>query len=306
MNVATHQFTQVKVSSSVSNAHMSGTPPTDNWQYAFWEDKTHLLVWYNGVVNASNASVDRTQAGLYRYDVTTQQLTQVVSLNTLGVATAYSPQKNAPFLLSLRYSSGQLFYQVVEHPFGQQSQVVIYRRSVSGPANQSSRVFQQGSEAWCGTPQSAFVRPGWDVAPDGQQLVVQLVTTTGQGAIQSVSLTDGSTTPLFAQAPATLLSNDVTLAWGPDSQTIVVSSAQLGATTPAGPYSASLANPTAVQQYAPDIMGQVVWRTDGTAFVLETMALAGVTATPNVYVFLTGQPQGRMLLANAHNFAWGN
>ena len=306
LNVATHQFTQIKISSSVSNVAMNGTPATDYWQYAFWEDKTHLLLWYNGV---PGASVDRTRAGLYRYDVSSQKLTQVVSLDGLGVATLYSPQKDLPLVLSLRYSNGQLFYQAIVHPFGQQSQVALYRRPVTGSSTQSTKVLTQGIESWCGTPQGPYVRPGWDVAPDGQQLIAQIIAAgsgnQGVGTVQSLSLNDNSTTSLFTSAPAGLLGNDVTLAWGPDSQTVVISSAQPGIMTQGGPFTATLANPSAAQQYAPGVVGQVVWRPDGTAFALEDTDAVDVTTTPNVYVFLTGQTQGRMLLTNAHDFAWG-
>ena len=306
MNVATHQFTQVKLSSITSNVQMSGTPATDYWQYAFWEDKTHLLLWYNGV---PGASVDRTRAGLYRYDVSSQKLTQVVSLDGLGVATLYSPQKDLPLLLSLRYSNEQLFYQTIVHPFGQQSQLAIYRRPINGVIAQSSKVLQQGIESWCGTPQGPYVRPGWDVAPDGQQVVAQVVSAgsgnQGIGTVQTLDLNDGSTTSLFTSVPTTLLGNDVTLVWGPDSQTVVISSNQMGATTQGGPFTATLANPSAIQQYAPGVVGQVIWRPNGTAFALEDTETVDVTTTPNVYVFLTGQSQGRMLLTNAHDFAWG-
>jgi len=306
LNVATHQFTQVKLLSSATDVQMSGTPTVDYWQYAFWEDKSHLLLWYNGL---PGAAVDRTQAGLYRYDVSTQKLTQVVSLNGLGVATMYSPQKDLPVLLSVRYSNEQLFYQAVVHPFGQQSQLTIYRRPVTGSAIQTSRVLQQGIESWCGTPQGPFVRPGWDVSPDGQQLVAQMIASgsgnQGVGTVQALSLNDGSTTSLFMSASAGLLRNDVALAWGPDSQTVVVSSAQKGITLQGGPYTATLANPGVTQQYVPGVIGKVVWRPDGTAFALEDSEMVDVTTTPNVYVFLTGQSQGRILLADAHDFAWG-
>ncbi len=306
MNVATHQFTQVKLSSITPNVQMSGTPATDYWQYAFWEDNTHLLLWYNGV---PGASVDRTRGGLYRYDVSSQKLTQVVSLDGLGVATLYSPQKDLPLLLSLRYSNEQLFYQAIVHPFGQQSQLAIYRRPVNGVATQSSKVLQQGIESWCGTPQGPYVRPGWDVASDGQQVVAQVISTgsgnQGVATIQALNLNDYSSTTLFSSAPVGLAENDVTLTWGPDSQTVVMSTAQIGAMTQGGPLTATLANPAATQQYSPGAMGQIVWRPDGTAFALEDTDTIDVTSTTNVYVFLTGQSQGRLLLTNAHDFAWG-
>lgn len=38
-----------------------------------------------------------------------------------------------PMLLSVRYSNEQLFYAIVVHPFGQQSQIVIYRQPVAQP-----------------------------------------------------------------------------------------------------------------------------------------------------------------------------
>src|SRR5437016_2339620 len=87
-----------------------------------WEDAKHVLAWYNGAAG----NVDDT-AGLYCYDVTTQQLSLVLPFHALGVATLASPQKEVLLLLSMRYSHGQLFYQAIVHPFEQESQSVIYR-----------------------------------------------------------------------------------------------------------------------------------------------------------------------------------
>ncbi len=303
MNTQTQQFTQVALPSPVSNVQMSGTPRMDSWQYAFWQDTTHLFAWYN-------SDPGKTGTGLYRYDVNTHTLSQVLPVSALGVATLFNPQKNMPLLLSLRYSSGQLFYQVVVHPFEQQSQIILYSHSLMHPEAQSKQLLQMGSEPWCVTLQSgSFVRPGWDVAPDGQQLVAQMITSTGPGqavgTVQVLNLNDHSTTGLFAQIPMSVLSQDTALTWGPDSQTVVATSRQTATIAQSGPYSTSLANPTATQQYVPSLAGQVTWRADSAAFALQNTDGTSTATTANVYVFLPGDTHGQLLLADAHNFTWG-
>lgn len=281
---------------------MNGAPLTDFWQYAFWEDTTHLLAWYNGVPG-SNSDV----AGLYRYNVTTQALTRILTLSQLGVGTLYAPRQDAPLLLSMRYSNEQLFYEAVVHPFEQQSQLEVYRHSLSHPTAQSSVVLKMGNEAWCSPSQSGpFIKPGWDVSSDGEQLVTQMINATnpGQavGTVQTMSLTDGSTTALFSQAPTQFLSHDLTLTWGPDNQTVVAASSVMSGQS--GLYSASLANPTAIQQYAPVVAGQVSWRNDSTAFALQSVVNADTT-TSAIYVFLKGSTQGQTLFVDAQDFTWG-
>jgi len=301
MNTKTQQFTQVALPAPAGNVQMSGVPRTDSWQYAFWEDTTHLLAWYNN-------GPGKTGAGLYRYDVHAQTLTQVLSLHALGVATLFDPQKDMPLLLSLRYSSGQLFYQVVVHPFRQQSQIILYSHSLAHPEMQSKQLLQMGSEPWCATPQNgAFVKPGWDVAPDGQQFVAQMIQSTGPtqaaGTVQTLNLDDGSTTGLFAQVSSDVLSQDIALTWGPDSQTVVATAYHMA--TQSGPYTATLANPTVTQRYAPNVVGQVTWRADSAAFALQNTETTDTTTSPDVYVFAPGDAHGQKLLANAHDFTWG-
>lgn len=282
---------------------MSGVPPTDFWQYTFWEDTTHLLAWYNGVPGSTSDA-----AGLYRFNVITQTLTRVLALSQLGVGTLYVPRQDAPLMLSMRYSNEQLFYDAVVHPFGQQSQLVVYRHSLAHPEAQSSVVVKMGSEPWCATTQSGpYVKPGWDVSLDGEQLVVQMVNATGPdqaiGTVQTLSLMDGSTTALFSAVPAQFLSHDVTLTWGPDNQTVVAASMVMSQQS--GLYSATLANPTALQQYAPVVAGQVSWRNDSTAFALQSVTSSDATTPSAVYVFLKGSTQGQTLFVDAQDFTWG-
>ena len=301
MNTKTQQFTQLALPTVTNNVQMSGMPRMDSWQYAFWQDTTHLLAWYN-------SGPGKTGTGLYRYDVDARTLTQVLPLSVLGASTLFDPQKNTPLLLSLRYSNGQLFYQVVVHPFEQQSQIVLYSHSLIHPEMQSKQLLQMGSEPWCTDAQSgAFVKPGWDISADGQQLVAQMIHATSPtqsvGTVQVLNLNDNSTTGLFAQVSPDMLSQDVTLTWAPDSQTVVVTAYHT--MTQMGPYSASLANPTAIQQYAPNVAGQVTWRADSAAFALQNTEITDTTTTPDVYVFAPGDAQGQKLLADAHNFSWG-
>lgn len=303
LNTNTQQFTQIAVPAPLSGVSMTGAPHTDFWQYTFWEDTTHLLAWYNGVPG-SNSDV----AGLYRYDVTNQVLTRVLTLNQLGIGTLYAPRQDAPLMLAMRYSNEQLFYEAVVHPFGQQSELVVYRHSLSHPEAQSSVVLKMGNEAWCAPSQGGpFIKPGWDVSSDGEQLVAQMVNANspGQavGTVQTLSLTDGSTTALFSQASAQFLSHDVTLTWGPDNQTVVAASSLIGSQS--GLYSASLANPTVIQQYAPAVTGLVSWRNDSTAFALQSVVGADTTTPSAIYVFLKGNTQGQTLFVDAQDFTWG-
>lgn len=305
LNTGTMQLTQIVVSADRADAGARSSQ-SGYWQYTFWQDSTHLLAWYNGIVGKTSST-----AGLYRYDLNTQTLTQILPLSSLDVSTLFSVQKNMPLLLSMRYSSGQLFYSVIVHPFEASSQFVIYRRSVLQSDMPASKVVDMGNEPWCALPESGpYIKPGWDVSADGDQLVVQMITANGPGQavanITVLNLQDGSTTNLFTQLSSQQLAHDLVLTWGPDDQTVVVT--QYHMLSPAGPYSATLANPAATQQYTPNLAGQVSWRSDGSAFALQNIDATDVTApatTPDVYVFVQGNAQGRLLLPDAQDFVWG-
>jgi hypothetical protein len=303
MDAATKQFTAVTFPTVQKNVSVSGVPQNSRWEYVFWEDSTHLLAWYNGVAGNVGNTV-----GLYRYDVAAGKLSLVLPLRTLGVTTLTDPQKGMPLMLSMRYSKGQLFYQVVVHPFEQKSQLVIYRHSITQSTAQSSKVFDMGSEAWCNdSAGGAYMRPGWDVSPDGVLLVAQHILTgdanVGKSAVQVHRLDDGSETPLFAQMSPDLLAHDLALSWGPDSQTVVAT--ENHPLLQKGPCVASLADPTAMQQYSLALSGPVIWRSDSSAFALQQMDMTDTTGISTVYVFLVGDTHGYTLLTNAHEFDWG-
>lgn len=302
LNTSTLHLTQLVVPAD-SGDPLASSPHNGYWQYIFWQDATHLLAWYNGIIGKTSST-----AGLYRYDLTRNALTQVVPLSSLGVATLFSDQKNAQLLISMRYSSGQLYYQAVTHPFAQQSQLTIYRHSVDHPGMASSIVLNTGSEAWCSPRQSGpYIKPGWDISADGAQVVAQMIgvsgSTSATSSIQALNLSDNSTTALFAQLPASMLAHDLVLTWGPDSQAVVATQAHL--LSQDGPYSATLANPAAMQQYAPGVAGLVAWRTDSAAFALQSSDTTDVTDAAQVYVFNTGEAQGQLLLTNVRDFVWG-
>ncbi len=172
LDTHTKQALTLSPSAGASTTTLQGQPPANQWQTIFWEDATHLLAWYNGTTGKTSAL-----AGLYRYSLSSHELKQVLPLSALGgVSLPSLSGADAPLLLSLRYSSGQLFYQVVVHPLEQQSQLVIYRHSVVHPEIPSSQVASQGHEPWCGATQvGAYSLPGWDVSPDGEQLVSQMI-----------------------------------------------------------------------------------------------------------------------------------
>lgn len=304
LNAGTRQATQIIVPTDKGDP-LASSPTNGYWQYFFWQDATHLLAWYNGVIGKTS-----NNAGLYRYDMAAKTLTLILPLRSLGVSTLFEGQSSQPLLLSMRYSSGQLFYQVVDHPFEQSSQFIIYRRSLDQPASASKLVFTAGSEAWCSSSQAgSFQKPGWDISPDGAQLVVQEVaestSSAGQTAsnVQVLSLSDHTVTPLFSAMSATMLASDLTLTWGPDSQTVVASQAHL--LSQAGPYSATLANPAAIQAYSPGAAGPAAWRSDSAAFALQNVDVSDVNNGGSLYVYIPGSQQGQLLLNNARDFAWG-
>jgi len=299
LNTGTMRLTKLVVSADSGDA-LESSPVNGYWQYVFWQDSTHLLAWYNGITGKTSNT-----AGLYRYDLNSNTLSQVIPLSGLGVATLFGVQKGLPLLLSMRYSSGQLFYQVIVHAFEQQSQFIIYQRSVDHPEAPSSKVLEMGTEPWCDLQQIApYVKPGWDVSSDGEQLVAQMIiagdSTSGIASISALNLKDGSTTALFAQASPQMLGHDLVLTWGPDNQTVVA--AQYHMLSQDGPYSATLANPAAMQQYAPNLSGQAAWRSDSSAFVLQSL---DTTNASDLYLFVTGDMQGQLLLTNVRDFVWG-
>ena len=302
LNTHTMHLTQVMVSADKGDA-LASSPRNGYWQYVFWQDASHVLAWYNGVVGKTSNT-----AGLYRYDIATAALTQVISLQQLGVSTLFNAVQNAPLLLSMRYSGGQLYYQVVAHPFEQQSQLTIYGRSIAQPAQASVQVLDMGSEAWCGSQQgSAFVYPGWDVSPDGQQIAAQVLQSGNGGSptssIETRNISDDSPTGLLAQLPSVMLAHDLVLTWGPDSQSLVATEAHLFSQD--GPYSATLANPAGMQTYAPGAAGMVAWKSDSSAFALQSTDRTDVTDAGQIYLFNTGSGQGQLLLTNTRDFVWG-
>ena len=302
LNTHTMRLTQVMVPADKGDALASSTH-NGYWQYVFWQDATHILAWYNGVVGQTSNT-----AGLYRYDVTTAALSQVISLQQLGVSTLFNAVPNAPLLLSMRYSGGQLYYQVVTHPFEQHSQLTIYRHSVVQPSQARVQVLDMGSEAWCGSQQgSAFVYPGWDVSPDGQQLAAQVLQSGNSGSptgsIETRNILDNSPTGLLAQLPAAMLAHDLVLTWGPDSQSLVATGAYSYSQN--GPYSATLANPSGIQTYTPGAAGMVAWKPDSSAFALQSTDSTDVSGTGQIYLFQTGSGQGQLLFTNTRDFVWG-
>ena len=302
LNTGTMRLTQVMVPADRGDA-LASSPHNGYWQYVFWQDATHLLAWYNGVVGKTS-----TTAGLYRFDLSNASLSQVISLQQLGVSTLFNARQNTPLLLSMRYSSGQLYYQVVTHPFEQQSQLTIYRHAVDHPAMASVKVLDMGSEAWCGSQTaSAFMRPGWDVSPDGQQLAAQVVqsgnASSSSSSIETLNILDNSPTGLLEQLPSAMLAHDLVLTWGPDNQSLVATEAHLYRQD--GPYSATLANPANMLAYAPGAAGLVAWKTDSSAFALQSTDMADVSGGGQIYLFNTGNSQGQLLLTKTRDFVWG-
>ena len=149
--------------------------------------------------------------------------------------------------------------------------------------------------------------PGWDISPDGQQLAAQVVqadnASSPGSSIETLNILDNSTTGLLAQLPSAMLGHDLVLTWGPDSQSLVATETHL--LSQDGPFSATLANPASTQSYVPGTAGLVTWKTDSSAFALQSTDLADVTDAGQIYLFTTDNTQGQLLLTNTRDFVWG-
>ncbi len=294
LNVAAQQLTAIVARGA---ATPGDKPRTDSWQYVFWQDASHLLAWYNDASDNGKTSA----TGLYRYDLASGKLALVLPLHALGVATLFNFQPGLPILLSMRYSDKQLFYQVVVHPFERDSQFIIYRHAVDIPDQASSRVLSTGTVPWCvGQQISSFVAPGWDISPDGTQLVAQLVVGSTTSGVQVLNLRSAERKSLFAQVLFPWPAFDLTLTWGPDSQMVVTLAAS--GQHQQGLFSASLAETAAAQHYLPALSGQVAWRADGRTFAVTSSSPG---SAGEVYLFVPGTVQGRVLLSDAQIFVWG-
>lgn len=307
LNTRTLQLTRV-VLTSMSGYPADNDPLKGFWQHLFWEDATHLLA-------SSSPPQSNTNGSLFRYDLNTKTLSEVIpagSLKPFGILA------NNLIWFPLRYSSGQLFYQVIEaDPINSKNILfVIYRHSTLHPELPSTKVLETGSEpipVVGGTnvgPSAAcplITNPGWDISPDGKRLVAQMLLTDNAdhvtSSIRVLNLADGSMEALFGQVSSNVLTGDLTLTWGPDNQSVLLSSWS----SQVGPYSATLVQPAQSQAYPPDTIGHVVWRSDGSVFALFQFQWIGMgpNSEATVYMCTQGKPDRRLFLMNAQNFAWG-
>jgi hypothetical protein len=140
----------------------------------------------------------------------------------------------------------------------------------------------------------------------GRQLVALMILVTGASrsvsSIQALDLKDGSLTTLFKQASSQMLAHDLSLTWGPDSQTVAAT--EIHMLSQDGPISATLADPAAMLQYVPSVVGRRAWRADSQAFVLQNADATNVADVPGLYMFTTGDIHGQLLLTDAQDFVW--
>lgn len=281
-------------------------PQNGYWQTFFWQDETHLLAWYNG----ASAGVSNSAAGLYRYDLKAHTLTRVLTLESLGLATLFNQNISAktPLLLSLRYSQGYLYYQEVLQPFTKQSELVIQRISLIQKGTVAQSVLTQSSTGWCASSSSTYLKPGWDVAPDGHSVIAQIVTGEAQSNVRMLDLVNEKSIKLFAGLPVATSAHDLILAWSPSAQAVVASESH--AFSQDGPFCVYLAEIDRLLAYKPAGTGEIVWRPDGQAFTLQNTDLTTTSAThtlPGPYIYQIDQStqQAQLLLNGANGFAWG-
>jgi hypothetical protein len=317
LNTATQKlervmFPTLQATLEAEHVDFQTRPPRDHWQAAFWEDSTHLLAWYT----ADGTAEGEKTVGLYRYDLQSKQLSQVLTLATLGVTSLARPNNDQPALLSVRYRNGQLFYQAVVHASDATSRLAIYQHAINQSSQASTQLWDLGTEtSWCGQKQDGvivaggpYVFPGWDVSANGKRLVSQTL----NGKIAVYTIEDLTTVAIFPQLPTDLSGHDILLAWGPDNQTLALADTQrpLGQTKQnLGPYTTFLAlgstQPEAVSAYTPHLGGEIIWRADSALFVLQdSTATKSGTLLQTTYSYQIGKAQGQVLLNDAHTFSF--
>jgi hypothetical protein len=307
MNTSTLQITRVALPSN-SSPQVDNNPLSGYWEHIFWEDATHLLAFSISLQSNTNGS-------LFRYDLNRKILSEVIPASSLRPFIA-GIHGGDLIWFPLRYSSGQLFYQVIEADPQNSKNIkfVIYSHSTLHPELPNTKVLDTGSEPLPDVgpnvpPCPPFTNPGWDISPDGKRLVAQMLLTDNAGHVSSsiralkLNLSDGSMVTLFGQVSSNVFKGDFTLTWAPDNQSALLTSWS----SQVGPYSATLLQPEQTQAYPPDTTGHVVWRSDSSAFALFQFQQYGMVPnnTANVYMFVPGKPGRRLFLANAFNFAWG-
>ncbi len=269
------------------------------WEYLFTEDTTHLLAWH---------LVDGNTGGLYRYDFKTGALSLALPASSVPDA-----DSNGEAFSPMRYSSGQLYYEVMNNVSGPLYDHIIYRHSVVQPGTASVKVLDAGTQVFCDMEHGntgLFREPGWEISPDGQHLAVQKIVKNSQGqetsTIQSIALKNGAVAPLFPQLTVAVLSHDLVLSWAPDSQTIVLqSSSQM----PGQGTFYSTAKSSVVPTYAYTTnfgyhTGHIFWMPNSTTFAFYAFQEYSTAANSSVYTFSIGKTQSQVLLSNATNFAW--
>lgn len=305
LNTGTLQLTRVALPSN-SSSQADNNPLSGYWEHIFWEDATHLLAFSISLRNHAEGS-------LFRYDLNTKTLSEVIPASSLNPFLS-GTQGGDLIWFPLRYSNGQLYYQVIEADPQNSKNIkfVIYSHSTLQPELPNTKVLDAGSEAVPDAGQNLppcppFTNPGWDISPDGKHLVAQILLMDNTGhvssSIRALNLTDGSMVTLFGQVTSNVLAGDVTLTWAADNQSVLLTSWS----SQVGPYSATLLQPEQSQAYPPDTTGHVVWQPDSSAFALFQFQQyeMGPNNTANVYMFVPGKLGRRLFLANAFNFAWG-
>lgn len=270
------------------------------WEYLFTEDTTHLLAWHRAEGNAG---------GLYRYDFKTRALSLALPASSVPAA-----DSNGEAFSPMRYSSGKLYYEVMNNVSGSLYDHVIYSHSVAHPDQPTVKVLDVGTQVFCDMEHGntgLFREPGWDISPDGQYMAVQKIVKSKQGketsAIQSISLKNGVVTPLFSQLATSVLSHDLVLSWAPDSQTLLLQS-PLQTPGQGTFYSITKSSIVYTYPYMTNFgyhVGHIFWKSNSTTFAFYAFQEYDTTAISSTYTFTIGKTQGQVLLSNATNFAWG-
>ena len=300
IDTTTLKITQI----SVSGEKGPGSSVDGYWEYQFPENATQLLIWHSTLYNKNG--------GLYRYNVVTKALTLVLPASKVPNA-----DSNTEAFSPMRYSNGQLYYEVMNYVPGSSALYdhVIYSHSITHPNEQTLKVFDAGTQVFCDVAHGnagQYRETGWDVSSDGQHLVVQRIVKNKQGKetsiIQSVSLRSGTLITLFQSLAANVLSHDLVVSWAPDNRTVLL---QSPSQTPGQGtfYSTVFTNPSAVQTYPYTTnfgfhMGHIFWKPNSTTFAFYAFQEYDKVVTSSVYTFTIGNARGSVLLHNATNFAW--
>ncbi|GHO75851.1 hypothetical protein KSD_36220 [Ktedonobacter sp. SOSP1-85] len=287
LNTATLQITSPTLPGQQTTTK-SGIPYAGPWNALVKADDTHLM----GAASLTNDTA--FAADIYTYDFTTSSFALTISASSIPNLNFRTTRE--PMLVR----NGLLYYQTFVN-----GQYAIYSHSLTNPGAAATKIADEGNETYCPMGQlpagyGYFETPGWDISPDGTQLIEQSIVDANANSpktsiIQRVNLANSTATTISQDLPANALIMDTRIQWAPDGQHCSLFMMQRSV-QPAGDASVNKALYTVdglnqKQPYTlatPNNSGNLIYWQDGTHFLVYDGA--------NINQYQVGVATGQSLL----------